>query len=503
MPLAPLRSAYRGAAPLPMMRFGMARTLLGLAALPAVGSAAAPVTAAAVAHGVTTGLRSTASASQRRAGLSLYGQHAPEEGAGPARISALLARAYAPSTNKQDAGHWRAWERVCAQLGTSPWRTDIAANSGADVEGYNEEVYLLHTALILMYGEMKPRKNSDPAADPRSAVKKLQAVARIHRTLVPPVEMVSLSVVSNVTKGLLREYIDKHGFRTLIPDRKLPLTGDLIDKMLATYAGARRGALIFEPGTYYWTAMLCLFAVLAESGERKDEVTGNKGGNGFTFASLTWKVGGKLYKVLTPELWARMGLGDGVLLAHGLAKNDPFGAFFAATPTFLPWRPLGRCACRSLATLEIAAALSPEARETTPLFGPEVGAYFTGAQVDQAFELLLAQGARVPESELSNYSVHSFRIYLACALLEAGCPKWMIKRMLRWRGDQSLEIYARVSDQQWTKQLTGAMAATVDATLVPRLPTLDFSPSQEAAFQELANAFLGANFHGTGRPSSA
>ena len=79
----------------------------------------------------------------------------------------------------------------------------------------------------------------------------------------------------------------------------------------------------------------------------------------------------------------------------------------------------------------------------------------------------------------------------------------MIKRMLRWRGDQSLEIYARVSDQQWTTQLTGAMAATVDATLVPRLPTLDFSPSQEAAFQELANAFLSANFHGTGRPGSA
>ena len=67
----------------------------------------------------------------------------------------------------------------------------------------------------------------------------------------------------------------------------------------------------------------------------------------------------------------------------------------------------------------------------------------------------------------------------------------------------ALEIYARVSDQQWTKQLAGAMAATVDATLVPRLPTLDFSPSQEAAFQELANAFLGANFHGTGRPGSA
>ena len=30
--------------------------------------------------------------------------------------------------------------------------------------------------------------------------------------------------------------------------------------------------------------------------------------------------------------------GDGVLLKHGIAKNDPFGAYFAATPSFLAWR---------------------------------------------------------------------------------------------------------------------------------------------------------------------
>jgi len=63
--------------------------------------------------------------------------------------------------------------------------------------------------------------------------------------------------------------------------------------------------------------------------------------------------------------------------------------------------------------------------------------------------------AQDPEDELSNYSFHSFRIFLACALLAAGCPRWMIKRMLRWRGDESLEIYARVSDGEWELRLNG------------------------------------------------
>ena len=46
--------------------------------------------------------------------------------------------------------------------------------------------------------------------------------------------------------------------------------------------------------------------------------------------------------------------GDGVLLKHGIAKNDPFGAYFAATPSFLAFRPGDeRCACRALAEMEL------------------------------------------------------------------------------------------------------------------------------------------------------
>ena len=65
-------------------------------------------------------------------------------------------------------------------------------------------------------------------------------------------------------------------------------------------------------------------------------------------------------------------------------------------------------------------------------------------------------------------SVHSFRIFLACALLAANCPRWLIKRMLRWRSDQSLEIYARVSDQDWSLRLADSLGAARSTPLSSR-----------------------------------
>ena len=490
----PRRYTYGRAAPLPLAP-PQPRARAPLTASGRTYAAPAPPSALRPCAG--SDASRLASSGRLAAGLHVPGaaDDSSAAGSGTSRISALLARAYAPLTNRHDAGHWRAWERACAHMGVGPWRTDMAANSGADPVGYIEEVYLMCMALILLYSWMKPRSRADPAADPRNAVKKLQAVRRIHRSRWPPIEMVSMSAVSGVLKGMLREYIDTHGFRSLVPKRKLPLTNSIINGMVSVYDGARRGALVVARGAYYWISMLCLFTVLSETGMRDGEVTGPKGRNGLTFASLTWKVKGLLYKVLTAALRAVMGVGDGVYLAHGIAKNDPFGRFFAATPSFLPWRAAGRCSCRALADLEVAAAIAPSAREATPLFGPAPGEYFVIAQVEAAFALCLAEGARVPAGELSNYSVHSFRIFVACALLAAGCPRWLIKRMLRWRGDESLEIYARVSDQEWEQRLSSVLDATVDASLVPRLPQLDISPEQESEFQAMAHALLGANLN--------
>ena len=490
-PCNPAADRRTRAAPLPMLnqaagRAGHNSSSLAARVNVARGVQRGPSARAALMPG-------SAAASSSREARDAAGLTVATSGAGTERISELLQRAFAPSTNRGDAGHFRAWTKACAHLGASPWRIDVAANSGADPVGHAEEIYLMCMAAILMYSWMRPRSRADPAADPRNMVKKLYGVRRCHRTRWPPVEMVPMAAVNAVLKGMMREFIDAHGFRSLVPKRKLPLTNDLICGMLEVADGARRGALVVARESYYWLSMFTLFTVDAEVGMRKEEVTGDKSRNGITFASLTYKVKAALYKVLTRALFAMMGKGDGVYLAFSLAKNDPIGIYFTATPAFLPWRAAGRCACRALAELDLAACIEPSARKDAPLFGPTPGAFFTASQVDAAFALCLSVGARVPDEELQNYSFHSFRIWLACALLSCDTPRWLIKRMLRWRGDESLDIYARVSDDQWQLRLDQCLAATVDASLVPRLPTLDVTPERAGEFLTLAHALLGAN----------
>ena len=84
------------------------------------------------------------------------------------RVQEALEQGYAKSTRDKDAGYWRSWVRFCKSVGTSPMRTDMTANSGQDPDGYQEEVFLLASAMLHYYENMFPRRKSDPAADPRS-----------------------------------------------------------------------------------------------------------------------------------------------------------------------------------------------------------------------------------------------------------------------------------------------------------------------------------------------
>ena len=90
--------------------------------------------------------------------------------------------------------------------------------------------------------------------------------------------------------------------------------------------------------------------------------------------------------------------------------------------------------------------------------------------------MLLLSHAGVAEEDLHRYSFHSFRIYAACALLDIDCPRWMIKRLLRWRGDDSLETYARVNDEKWAHWIEKALHAQVDSVIATRFTDMDFSP---------------------------
>ena len=93
-----------------------------------------------------------------------------------------------------------------------------------------------------------------------------------------------------------------------------------------------------------------------------------------------------------------------------------------------------------------------------------------------------------------------FRIYAACALLAANCPRWMIKRLLRWRGDESLEVYARVNNAEWASWTSKLLNSTVESTIASRLTYMDFSDETKQRFNNVAKAVLTM---GHGRRSSA
>ena len=156
-----------------------------------------------------------ASERRRAAGLAVLPEGGEQREAMAARLHEALGNGYAASTRRADEGYWKRWECFCKSIGTSPWRTDMAANSGMDPEGHQEEVFLLATAMLHVYERMCPRRHSDPAAHPNSSKKLIESVARSH--LVRGIKMVSLEVVSLACKGLCREYIEEHDVHTLVP----------------------------------------------------------------------------------------------------------------------------------------------------------------------------------------------------------------------------------------------------------------------------------------------
>ena len=58
-----------------------------------------------------------------------------------------------------------------------------------------------------------------------------------------------------------------------------------------------------------------------------------------------------------------------------------------------------------------------------------------GSQVDSALTRVL-RDVGVADADMHKYSFHSFRSFACCALLAADVPRWLIKKLLRWRGDQ-------------------------------------------------------------------
>ena len=71
-----------------------------------------------------------------------------------ATIGDLIDLGVPDGTLAKDDLSWRRWERFCLIAGTSPWRMDRAAHSGADSVGFDREARLLCAFLIWCYDDI-------------------------------------------------------------------------------------------------------------------------------------------------------------------------------------------------------------------------------------------------------------------------------------------------------------------------------------------------------------
>ena len=99
----------------------------------------------------------------------------------------------------------------------------------------------------------------------------------------------------------------------------------------------------------------------------------------------------------------------------------------------------------------------------------------------------------MPPAELRKYSVHSFRITAATLLAAAKCPIDKIKRLLRWRADDSVLIYARLPDSEATTWTRAALSVHVDSRVAPRLVTVPIDINIHVAADGDVAAAIDAN----------
>jgi hypothetical protein len=299
----------------------------------------------------------------------------------------------------------------------------------------------------------------------------------------------------------MRDYIELHGPDALMPHRKEPLTNPLIRKLLTLAEGTElaRGKYLYWASPKY-ASLRAMFATLAQTGMRKAEVSLSPkvvfGCTQLAMANVRWLIGGRIIDAPTVAQFAAMVDGDYALLRPPPSKADQFSLHWGASTIYLRYytsavvHPI--CAARELRNEEMRRAVPAARRSMVPLFVSDGGdAPWRHGPLTDTFGQMMAVICGGADAAAC-YSMHSFRIYLACALLSAGASSGTIQTMLRWRSDDALRIYARINDSKYAEWLTLAGAAEVSSV---RTTTTDVVRRMETTAATAAGGAAGFGDH--------
>ena len=348
---------------------------------------------------------------------------------------------------------------------------------------------------------------------PSSALAALRGIRRVHVKRLS-IDSIQLRGAVEVTEGMLREYALMHGPEALLPQRKEPLTGVMICNMLELPTGTRLGpSTVIDWDRLEWASLRGVICLLAQSGFRKAEVSLPSGVEfgpmHLSLANLVWRIraveedgGERLIIYPTVEQLRKLAPGDYALLRPPPSKADQLGLHWGADPIYLPWDPRQPMnAAVQLAALERLRKVHGPERRAVPLFVDGRNRPWHHGLLDMRLKQLLA-AIGVSEAEAKRYSWHSFRIYLACALLAAGADAPTIQALLRWRSAEALKLYARMNAEVYAGWLSSASTADISSVRATmwRLPRTDVDDAVAALTRGIERFYVAADRADAGLP---
>ena len=376
------------------------------------------------------------------------------------------ARAANENSKAAEDGHFRLYWKPYCDLQLTPYLRP-------DVDSLNFEERLLEEAwwggcVPWVAQRMPNQAGVVGAALPSSILKVPRNIRRWHKR--QGINTVSLKAAVQATDGLLKDFMIEHGPLALVPKRQEPLLNEEIADIFVfagtLHAGSRK-AHQFEWTSPRYSSLLAMFHTLAQTGMRKAEVSlppkAKFDRSRLSMLNVRWRIGGVVYDHLTPELYRRLQREGGyALLRPPPSKADPFSLHWGPCTIYLRYSATEKInAARELAREEMRRAVDPTMRESQPLFITEEGTAWRHHELAATFRALIV--AVRGEERAKHVSMHSWRVYLACALLAKGASFATIQTMLRWRSEDALRIYARINDFKYADWLSAAQGATISS----------------------------------------
>ena len=356
-----------------------------------------------------------------------------------------IDRRFAPGTKRLDKSYWKFWEQHCAMLGTPPWRTNASANAGADPVLHRREIAIALSALMAYIAD-------NPTCKVQSMVNRIKGVARRHISM--SLTFVSLALVVMAADGMVQEHIDAHGTDALQPKSKEPLNTEEIHAALQLPIGTVVGDIVVGPNIE-WQGARVFIALFANSGFRKEAVALGQGEvlgpRKLRLSNVIYRIDGEVVRNPSHAQLEAMLRGDYLeVVVYVLpvpCKNDPTNQKFGNSP--IPSRLRSHRVinfAREMITYELMRRTEGIDRSAVPLLlaTRTVNRLFSKKALDKLFKQIF--GSVVTPARLSQITIHSFRVYLACALLAAGATPEQVMLLLRWSSEAARKLYARVAD---------------------------------------------------------